>query len=103
MALWFTCCRKKLISYPSRLFFKKANRASFTFEYFVYPGLCSLFNLYYPEKRNDFVKLLYYCFYTSIITFFEIFAVKYTKVIKYKKIRTTHIRMSNMCSPFIFL
>lgn len=76
---------KKLISYPYRLFFKKVNKASFTFEYFVYPALCSLFNLYYPEKKNNFVKILYYCFHTSIITGFEVFAVTYTNLIHYKK------------------
>ncbi|CAN0211526.1 unnamed protein product, partial [Chrysoparadoxa australica] len=74
---------KKLISYPNRLFFKKANKSSFTFEYFVYPALCSLFNLYYPEKSNNVVKMIYYFIHTSIITGFEIFAVKYTNLIKY--------------------
>ncbi|MFE8699798.1 CBO0543 family protein [Cytobacillus sp. FJAT-54145] len=74
---------KNLISYPNRLFFKKANKSSFTFEYFVYPALCSLFNLYYPEKSNNVVKLIYYFIHTSIITGFEIFAVKYTNLIKY--------------------
>lgn len=75
---------KNLISYPYRLFFKKSNKASFTFEYFVYPGLCVLFNLYFPEKKNRFYKLLYYFLHTSIITGFEIYAVKYTNIIKYK-------------------
>lgn len=75
---------KNLISYPYRLFFKKANKASFTFEYFVYPALCSLFNLYYPEKRNNRAKLFYYFFHTVGIVIFEIFAVKHTKLIKYK-------------------
>jgi len=74
---------KGLISYPNRLFFKKAIKSSFTFEYFVYPAVCSLFNLYYPEKSNNVVKLIYYFIHTSIITFFEIFAVKYTNIIKY--------------------
>ena len=76
---------KNLISYPYRLFFKKTIKSSFTFEYFVYPALCSLFNLYYPEKRNSVIKLLYYFFHSSIITVFEAFAVKYTNLIKYKK------------------
>ncbi|WP_319830038.1 CBO0543 family protein [Bacillus alkalisoli] len=76
---------KNLISYPTRLFFKKTIKSSFTFEYFVYPALCTLFNLYYPEKRNSVIKLLYIFFNSSIITFFEAFAVKYTTLIKYKK------------------
>lgn len=74
---------KKLIFYPDRLFFKKANKSSFTFEYFVYPALCSLFNLYYPEKSNNVGKLIYFFIHTSIITCLEIFAVKYTNLIKY--------------------
>lgn len=76
---------KNLISYPNRLFFPKANKASFTFEYFVYPALCSLFTLHYPEKNNNFIKLMYYCFHTAVITILEIFAVKYTDLIKYNK------------------
>ena len=76
---------KDLISYPNRLFFKKTIKSSFTFEYFVYPGLCALFNLYYPENKPKIIKFLYYSFHTSIITIFEIIAVKYTNLIKYNK------------------
>ena len=76
---------KDLITYPNRLFFKKTIKSSFTFEYFVYPGLCALFNLYYPENKPKIIKVLYYSFHTSIITIFEIIAVKYTNLIKYNK------------------
>ncbi|WP_197025131.1 CBO0543 family protein [Paucisalibacillus sp. EB02] len=76
---------KNLISYPYRLFFKKTIKSSFTFEYFVYPGLCALFNLYYPEKRNYFIKLLYYFFHSGVITTLEVILLKYTNLIKYKK------------------
>ena len=41
----------KLIEYPVRLF-PYANKASFTFEYFVYPSLCAIFNVNFPEKKN---------------------------------------------------
>ncbi|MEQ2466044.1 CBO0543 family protein [Niallia hominis] len=75
---------KNLISYPSRLFFKKANKSSFTFEYFVYPALCSFFNLYYPEKRSTFYKFCYYLLFSGIITGFEVVGCKYTNLIKYK-------------------
>lgn len=90
---------KNLISYPTRLFFKKSNKASFTFEYFVYPALCSLFNLYYPEKRNSVIKLIYYISHSSIITIFEAFAVKYTTLIKYKK-WTWYWSFITMCSTY---
>ncbi len=76
---------KNLISYPSRLFFQKTNKSSFTFEFFVYPALCTLFNLYFPEKRHRVIKLLYYFLHTSIITGLEVIAVKYTNLIKYTK------------------
>ncbi len=76
---------KGLISYPQRMFFKKANKSSFTFEYFVYPALCSLFNLHYPEKKNMLYKICYYVFYSASITVFESIAIKYTNLIKYKK------------------
>ncbi|MBB5171954.1 CBO0543 family protein [Texcoconibacillus texcoconensis] len=76
---------KGLIEYPNRLFFQKANKASFTFEYFIYPGFCVLFNIYYPEKRSQIIKSLYNLFWTSLITLPEVYAVKYTNLIKYKK------------------
>ncbi|WP_338036561.1 CBO0543 family protein [Metabacillus crassostreae] len=92
---------KKLISYPYRLFFKKANKASFTFEYFVYPALCSLFNLYFPEKKNNFFKILYYCFHTSTITVFEVIAEKYTNLINYKKWSWHLSFITNWCTYFL--
>lgn len=76
---------KNLISYPFRLFFKKAIKSSFTFEYFVYPALCVLFNLHYPEKRSMWYKLFYNILHGGIITLFEAFAVKFTSLIRYKK------------------
>jgi hypothetical protein len=77
--------QKGLISYPFRFFFKKANKANFSFEYFIYPGLCALFSLYYPKNKSYLLKTLHYFISTSVIVIFEIIAVKYTKLIKYKK------------------
>ena len=76
---------KNLISYPSRVFFKKAIKSSFTFEFFVYPALCVLFNLYYPERRNKWIKILYYFAHSGLITGCELYAVTYTNNIRYKK------------------
>jgi len=76
---------KGLIRYPSRLFFRKATKSSFTFEYFIYPSFCVLFNLYYPEKRSRLVKIVYYFAYSSLITSLELFAVRFTRLISYKK------------------
>jgi hypothetical protein len=74
----------RLIEYPYRLFFRKSNKANFSFEYFIYPALSVFFNLHYPENRNATFKALYYLLHTSLITVFELFAVKYTKLIRYK-------------------
>lgn len=76
---------KGLISYPFRLIFKKANHSSFTFEYFIYPALAVFFNLYFPEKRNNYIKVLYYLAHSGTITLFEMIALKYTQLIKYKQ------------------
>jgi hypothetical protein len=76
---------KNLIEYPYRPFLKKAHKASFCFEYFLYPVVCVLFNLYYPEKRNILIKTLYYFIHTSLITGLEVLFVKYTNLIRYKK------------------
>jgi len=76
---------KDRIKYPFRLFFKNATKSSFAFEYFVYPSLCALFNLYYPENRNNKIKFLYYLANTSALTVLEFFIEKYTKLITYRK------------------
>lgn len=76
---------KKLIKYPYRPFFNNTYKASFCFEYLFYPVLCVLYNLYYPEKRNILVKVLYQCIHTSVIVALEVLIVKYTELIRYKK------------------
>lgn len=74
-----------LIKYPFRTIFKKSIKSSFTFEYFVFPGLSALFNIYYPERSNKLIKALYYLINTASITLLEIIALKHTKLIRYKK------------------
>ncbi|KAB2334380.1 CBO0543 family protein [Bacillus mesophilum] len=76
---------RNLITYPYRLFFRKANKSSFTFEYFVYPAMCTLFNLHYPENKNAVFKFCHYFLYSGVITGFEAIAVRYTDLINYKK------------------
>lgn len=75
---------KGLIKYPVRLF-KKANKTSFSFEYFFYPVLCAVFNLHYPENKNKLIKFLYYLLNIGFITLVEFFAERYTNLIKYIK------------------
>ncbi|GAE89339.1 hypothetical protein JCM21531_2855 [Acetivibrio straminisolvens JCM 21531] len=71
-----------LIEYPIRLF-ANATKASFTFEYFVYPSICVVFNLYYPENKSLLRKTLHYVVYTTAITVFELILEKYTENIRY--------------------
>ncbi|MCM3569481.1 CBO0543 family protein [Neobacillus mesonae] len=71
-----------LISYPVRLF-SDINRSSFTFEFFVYPVVCGVFNSYYPKSRGNLFKFLYFCIYCTILTVIEIPIEKYTKIINY--------------------
>ena len=75
---------KGLIKYPVR-FFKKAYKSSFSFEYFIFPSFCAIFNINYPENKNKFIKFLYYIFFAGILTLGEFIAERYTNLIKYKK------------------
>lgn len=76
---------KNLIEYPYRPFFKKTYKASFCFEYFLYPVFSVFYNLYYPERRNIWIKILYNFIHTSVLTGLEVLIVRYTRLIRYKK------------------
>lgn len=89
------------IKYPVRTFFKKSTKSSFTFEYFVFPALNVLFNIYYPEKRNSYLKAAYYATHTLLITILEWIALKYTKLIRYKKWRLDYTFISIWISYYI--
>lgn len=78
-----TVVERRYINYPVRLF-PYANRASFTFEYFVYPCLCILFNLYYPYNKGIIAATLHYIFFSGSITVLEYILEKKTQLIKYK-------------------
>lgn len=72
----------RLIEYPARLF-PHANRTSFTFEYFVYPSICAIFNVHYPENKSVLGQFMYYFYYCTTITGLEVLVEKYTKILKY--------------------
>lgn len=72
-----------LIEYPVREF-PYAYKASFSFEFFVYPSLCVLFNLHYPRLRGRMRQFLHYVYYCSGITIVEVLVEKYTDIIEYK-------------------
>jgi len=73
----------RLIEYPVRLFFPYASKTSFTFEYFVYPSLCAIFNVHYPEKKSRWGQFMYYSYYCTTMTILEVFVEKYTEILKY--------------------
>lgn len=71
-----------LITYPVHEFEHVAN-TSFTFEFFVYPSICVVYNLYFPEAQSYMGKFLYTAAYTTPITVLEVLFEKYTALIKY--------------------
>lgn len=76
---------KKLIEYPYRFFFRRSYKANFSFEFFLYPITCVIFNLYYPEKRSRFIKTLYSIAFAAFIAIPEALIVRYSRLIRYKK------------------
>jgi hypothetical protein len=80
--LGLTVVELGLIEYPVRLF-AHANNTSFTFEYYVYPAVCVIFNLHFPVKKSRFYKVLQYVVYCSGITLIEFFIERYTEIINY--------------------
>jgi len=71
-----------LIEYPVRMF-ANATKSSFDFEYFFYPATCVVFNLHYPEGKGRLHEYMYYFYYCSIMTIFEVSAEKYTDILRY--------------------
>ncbi|SMD13767.1 CBO0543 family protein [Sporomusa malonica] len=71
-----------LIEYPIHEF-EHANMTSFTFEFFVYPVICTFYNLYYPETQRYFYEFWYTVLYCTPITLLEIILEKYTELIGY--------------------
>lgn len=71
-----------LIEYPVRSF-SNAYKASFDFEYFIFPSICVIFNLHYPEEKGILKRFLYYSYYCSTITVIEVICEKFANIIKY--------------------
>jgi len=71
-----------LIEYPVRLF-SHTSKTCFSFEYFSLPSICAIFNVNYPEKKGPFGQFMYYFYYCTAITIFEVFTEKYTSRLKY--------------------
>ncbi|MCL7749484.1 CBO0543 family protein [Halalkalibacter alkaliphilus] len=92
---------KGLIKYPYRTFFKKSNKTSFAFEFFIYPAITILFNLYYPEKRSYISKTIYVFSYSGVITLIETFTEKYTDLIEYKNWNRYWSFISLSCTYYV--
>ena len=71
-----------LIEYPVRLF-PNATKTSFSFEYFIYPSFCAIFNVNYPEKKGAFGQFMYYFYYCTLLTIIEVIVERYTNILKY--------------------
>lgn len=71
-----------LLSYPVRLF-ADVNRASFTYEFFAYPSVSAIFNVFYPQTNSMIKKFLYYSTYCTALTVPEVLIEKYTDLLEY--------------------
>ncbi|MDT8860121.1 hypothetical protein N0O92_07735 [Alkalihalobacillus sp. MEB130] len=76
---------KGFIKYPFRMFFKKAVKSSFVFEYYIFPAFTALYNIHYPEKKPFFLKVLYTASFSGLIATLEKMVEKKTSLISYKK------------------
>ncbi|RAP75198.1 CBO0543 family protein [Paenibacillus montanisoli] len=72
----------KLIEYPVREF-AYATRTSFSFEYFIYPAICIVFNLRFPKDKGPFHKLFWYMLFPSWMTALEVLLENYTQLIHF--------------------
>ena len=71
-----------LLEYPVREF-ANATKTSFSFEFYIYPVACVVFNFYYPVNKTKFAGLMHYVLYCSAITIIEIVIERYTSIINY--------------------
>lgn len=72
----------RLIEYPVE-FFKYATKTSFSFEYFIYPSICAVFNLNFPNYKSNLRKFMFYFYFCTTMTIIEVLSEKYTNIIKY--------------------
>jgi len=70
-----------LIKYPIREFVK-AGGTSFSFEYFIYPSLCVIYNLHYPVGKL-WKKVVWNLGFPSIMTLLEVIFERNTELIDY--------------------
>lgn len=71
-----------LIEYPVG-FLKMAYKASFSFEFFIFPAVSAIFNVYFPKQKSWFKKTVYTLCFPTLITIAEVILEKHTELIKY--------------------
>ena len=71
-----------LIEYPIRCF-ANATKTNFTFEYFIYPSICAIFNVNYPLKKGPWGQFMYYFYYCTTMTVIEVIYERNTNIVKY--------------------
>jgi len=71
-----------LIVYPVR-FFPDATMTSFAFEYALYPAVCAVFNLHFPEGKSATRRFMQYFWFCSVLTAIEVVVERYTEVLVY--------------------
>lgn len=71
-----------LIEYPARAL-PHADQANFIFEFFLFPSICTLFVVHYPENKSAFAKFMYYFYYCTSLTIIEVIQEKYTNILVY--------------------
>lgn len=71
-----------LIEYPVREF-QIATATSFSFEYFIYPAVCIVFVLRFPEYKTVWHKIGWFALFPTVITIGEVLIERYTNLIKY--------------------
>ncbi|WP_308635504.1 CBO0543 family protein [Paenibacillus silvisoli] len=80
--LGLTVVQFKLIEYPVREF-PYATRTSFSFEYFIFPAICIVYNLRFPTNKGPFLKLCWILLFPSWMTALEVLLERYTDLIRF--------------------
>jgi hypothetical protein len=75
----------KWISYPVALFSRTndVNRASFSFEFFLFPVVAILFSLNYPSQQPLWFRFLYYTIIIGFFTLMEVLLEWKTNLVQY--------------------
>lgn len=71
-----------LIEYPVGIL-EMAYKASFTFEFFIFPAVSAIFNVHFPKQKSWLVKSIYTLSFPTVITIIEVVLEKHTELIKY--------------------